>query len=173
MSQDHITKAAESIAQVREEQPVAEAVRKRGPTVNDEIFAQVCQDLASGMSIRQASEAAGTQIWSILRYAAADANRDKVFSLARECCGESHASLIIEKAMYLLEAPDLSQAQVMAIRTALDKLQWTAARLHHKHWGEKTTTEVDLGSNFMTALQRVESAAGKIDRKRARDVEAA
>ena len=38
---DHITKAAESIAAVKESEPVAEAARKRTPAVNDEIFAQV------------------------------------------------------------------------------------------------------------------------------------
>lgn len=173
MSNDHITKAAESIAQVREEQPVAEAVRKRGPTVTDEIFARVCCDIATGKSLNAASKEAGVTLWSVLRYIAADANRDKLYGLAREASGEAHAGMIIDKAMELLEGPDLTQAQVTAIRAALDALKWTAAHLHYRYWGEKTTTEVELGSNFMTALQRVETAAGKIDRRGAKDVKAA
>ena len=118
----------------------------------------ICDMIGSeGKSLREACEKHNVKVGKFLYWVSQEIVLDEQYQRARQASGDFHASLIIDKAIELLDGPDLTQAQVQAIRVAIDALKWTAARLHHAGWGEKKTQTVDLGSNFMSALQRIET----------------
>ena len=121
-------------------------------------IAKVCEDVANGKSLARACDDTKFTVWSFLRRVAADERLQLIYDSAKQSSGASHASRIIDKAEWLMaNGKNLTKEEIQAHRVALEKLQWTAARLFPRDWAERKTSVHELGGSFVDALQRVET----------------
>jgi hypothetical protein len=120
---------------------------------------KICEDVAMGKSLVRACEGTRFTVWSFLRRLAADDRLQIIYDSAKQSSGASHASVIIDKANWLMEhGKDLTKEEIQAHRVALEKLQWVAARMFPRDWAESKTKVHELGGSFMEALEKIESS---------------
>lgn len=182
MSEKHVTKAAEGIRQARETPPAVPAVDAPLPVFHkaQPDMAQVdriCSYVAAGNHLNAAYRnrenpahemygipSKGVFLWWVI----SDETVRDAYARAKLACGENYGMRVLEVCEDILDNPDVKR--VNAARVAIQGFQWAAGKLNAGAFGDNKTLTLDATSNFVKALERVESASRRIDKARAIDV---
>lgn len=182
MSEEHVTKAAEGIRQARENPPAAPAVDAPLPVYrmaepDMDVVERICAYIGSGNYLNAAfrkredptHEMYGIpRVGMFLHWVITDERVHERYARAKLACGENYGMRVLEVCEEILENPDVKR--VNAARVAIQGFQWAAGKLNAGAFGDNKTLTLDATSNFVKALERVESASRRIDKARAIDV---
>ena len=128
----------------------------------DEACRAVCELVATGISVTKACEQANVVKGTFLMRAGRDPDIAAMYQSARFAQGDAHFDLIIDKIHEMLnDSGGMTKEQARSVRVALDKLQWTAAKLKPLSYADRKITEHEIGGNFAAALEKIESIKAK------------
>lgn len=142
-------------------------------TIVPEVVEDILRFVAEGGSLRRALARDGMPnnvMW--YEWVNRDEQLAQRYAHARQCRGTINAETIEDASFDLLNDPNPTSERVQAFRAAADKLQWVAARLNKREYGDEQRVTLDATNGFIKALERVEQAAQRIDRAKAIDLTA-
>jgi hypothetical protein len=128
-------------------------------------FLAALERIADGSPLRKACAEVGIRKQALLKRAEEDPSFAARYARAREHQAEHHADELLE-AIRVLDAmthdKDVTSAQVMAARTALDQRRWVMARMKPRVYGERIEHEVRGAIAHVTRVELSPTLAGEL-----------